>query len=420
MRAMITCVLCLGALTAVSSLAATRSGRIDADEHWSASENPWVITADVTIPEGVSVTAEPGVRLQLASGRSIFVYGRLDLRGEVDSPIHVEPQNTSRWGAINYEDQGAGDVIHCFVSRGDDSGGDRIGMINVYQSTGAVLIESCTFEDWPDDFNRKAIHMRDAPNVVIRDCWFGEGENEAVHGFNAPAVVEYCTFMHRYGYSDAVDIGETSLPGPVPHISHNTFYGGDDDAIDLDTCDAIVDGNLIMHHRGGSHDPIGVSGDQDTHPIIINNVIIDCESGVGFKNGADITVVNNTIIDCDKGIWMHQNPAHCRAVNNIIWVRDDQLPIKLEPGSTIDISHSIISGESVYPGEGNSNADPLFVDKDALDFHLQPDSPAIGAGVMDESAPDHDFDLTPRDSTIDIGAYAFQPPSAVHAWWMLR
>ena len=36
--------------------------------------------------------------------------------------------------------------------------------------------------------------------------------------------------------------------------------------------------------------------------------------------------------------------------------------------------------EGGWPGTGNNDADPLFVDPDNGDFRLQPDSPSIDAG----------------------------------------
>ncbi|MEN8219291.1 MAG: choice-of-anchor Q domain-containing protein [Pseudomonadota bacterium] len=67
-----------------------------------------------------------------------------------------------------------------------------------------------------------------------------------------------------------------------------------------------------------------------------------------------------------------------------------------------------------YSGEGNINADPLFVNDvpgPTLDLHLTAGSPAIDVGIP-ESAPDTDFDGNPRPSGkgYDMGAYEYQQP----------
>lgn len=68
------------------------------------------------------------------------------------------------------------------------------------------------------------------------------------------------------------------------------------------------------------------------------------------------------------------------------------------------IVHSII--QSGHLGEGNLDADPLFVDPEGGDYRLQAGSPAIDAGTT-EGAPAEDLDGNPRPlgTGVDIGAY---------------
>ncbi|MDP8245450.1 MAG: right-handed parallel beta-helix repeat-containing protein [Candidatus Hinthialibacter antarcticus] len=398
-------------------LAAERSGSLSQNETWSLAESPWMITDDLTIEEGATVTIEPGVEVKLGAGVSIEVLGVLNAVGEKDAAISFDRAGARRWGGVSCEEpNGGGRFVYCDIRDGDNVGSGRIGMFNVMGSAYPVEIMNCTFENWPDDFNRKAIHMEDIIDVHISGCYFGEGANEAVHGSNAAALVEYCTFARRYDYSDALDIGDTKRPGPVPIVRKNVFLGSDDDAIDLDNCDAIVDGNLVMNCRGGGNDPIGISGDAGAESIITNNIIINCENGIGFKNGANITVMNNTIIDCDRGIWLHQSAAFAQVINTIIWGRDDQQAVRLERGSGISVIHSILHGSSVYPGSGNSNQWPAFVDYEGGDYHLFPGSPAIAGGASVDDLPDTDFDGRLRRNPIDIGAYVFDEFSACCNW----
>jgi hypothetical protein len=103
------------------------------------------------------------------------------------------------------------------------------------------------------------------------------------------------------------------------------------------------------------------------------------------------------------------------------------------------ITYSCIEGETVWPGNGNINLDPLFVQPGrwedcgaggqpgcvyyewnpdtgeitawhrwVSDYHLQPGSPATDAGTS-EGAPATDIDGTPRPcwNGIDMGAYEY-------------
>lgn len=393
---------------------------------WSKLDSPVRILSDVTIPANAIVTIEPGVEIILNNGVDVLVIGTLNAVGNPADPVQWKSATNARWGCITVEQNGSADISHNTFDNGSSGQGQRIGVVNAYRSTGTVNIRNSTFTNWQN----KATQGYFSSHMLIEHCFFGEGANEAVHGVGMPVEIYHNIFARRFGYNDAIDVSGTRNPDPSPIIKYNVFLGGDDDGIDLDNCDAYVEGNLVMNSRSGNNDPIGISGDQGSQPILVNNVIINCESGIGFKNGADITVINNTIINCDKGIWLHQNPTHATVLNTIIWGDETQTAIKLEPGSTIDVSYSLIQGSPLYPGSGNINTLPFFIDMAANDFHLQLNSPAIDAGIKANWVADWDFNLQPRVDVsgipnvngpdfVDIGAFEFQPLETLIKMWKL-
>src|SRR5262249_42750061 len=62
-------------------------------------------------------------------------------------------------------------------------------------------------------------------------------------------------------------------------------------------------------------------------------------------------------------------------------------------------------------GIGDISDDPLFVNSNAGDFHLQSNSPCINAGINFSNAGDVDLDGSPRVNgpTVDLGAYEYYP-----------
>jgi len=85
------------------------------------------------------------------------------------------------------------------------------------------------------------------------------------------------------------------------------------------------------------------------------------------------------------------------------------------------VTYSDIRGG--YAGEGNIDADPMFVDSDSGDYHLQPGSPCIDTGDNEGVPPGltTDFEGNPRivdgdsDSVavVDMGADEYCPGASV-------
>ena len=84
--------------------------------------------------------------------------------------------------------------------------------------------------------------------------------------------------------------------------------------------------------------------------------------------------------------------------------------------SNLDIAFSDVQGG--YPGPGNIDANPLFVNGASGDFHLSGESPCIDAGDNSAVLDPKDLDGNPRivdgngDAVeeVDMGAFEFQLP----------
>ncbi|MEW6606757.1 MAG: right-handed parallel beta-helix repeat-containing protein [bacterium] len=109
------------------------------------------------------------------------------------------------------------------------------------------------------------------------------------------------------------------------------------------------------------------------------------------------TISNNSDPFCG-GIYCYSSSP--RVVNSILW-DDNPKEIHLEMGSSIDITYSDIEGG--WAGEGNIDADPLFVGSG--DYHLTADSPCIDTGTSTGAPPDDiDGDTRPQGAGYDMGS----------------
>ena len=87
------------------------------------------------------------------------------------------------------------------------------------------------------------------------------------------------------------------------------------------------------------------------------------------------------------------------------------------------ITDNLIEGGFGEPSDNNINADPLFVNGDYGDYHLQPGSPCIDASPHWTALPDYDFtNRTSRyldgdgdgEPAVDIGPYEYELPNRVY------
>ncbi|MFC2138848.1 sugar-binding protein, partial [Bacteroidota bacterium] len=176
-------------------------------------------------------------------------------------------------------------------------------------------------------------------------------------------------------------------------VLSNNSAGNDGGAIE-NCCENIIIENCKFisnsANRGGA---ILSHGQCDIKNSLISNNNSDAITGRNFQ------IYNSTIINNQNnafGLW-----ENCVLRNCIIWNNSDNYGFD-------DIQYSLIEGG--YSGTGNINTDPLFIDPDNEDYHLQKSSPCINTGTPDTSGlniPATDLDGNPRiyEGRIDMGAY---------------
>ena len=210
-----------------------------------------------------------------------------------------------------------------------------------------------------------------------------------------------------------------------PTITNNTITSIAGDGIYNYKSSPTITNNIItgnssygIHNRDNSSPTItnntitgnslhGIDNSYRSSPTITNNTITgNSLDGILNYYHSSPTITNNTITgNSRRGIynWDSSSPT---VTNSILWDNGQEI---YNSNSTPVVTYSDIEGG--YTGTGNIDADPLFVNPGAGDYHLQSTSPAIDTG--DNAAAiaaglTTDFEGDPRiwplGGVVDMGA----------------
>lgn len=380
------------------------SGTLGASAVWDAAGSPYLVTTHLRVPDETTLTIEPGVVVQLFPGASITVNGVLAAEGTKDRQVLFERVSgvSARWGYLRFDGSQGSILRHCVFEYGSGTGSFSSSIPErsaLYITDSEMTVERCAFRFF-DDY---VLTAEDSLLTISHNTFYETGE--AINLTRCVATIEHNKIDGVRNGDDAIDINADWVhPTPTPVvIDSNVILRVSGDGIDLGGCSPLIRGNLI--HLCADK---GISLGEGSGGRIENNILMMNGMGIAIKDGSNPLIVNNTIVKNGVGLSYYQKGAAYgggkgNVVNSIVWGNDTD--VSYDCLSLPNISYSIVGGESLWPGEGNLNENPLFLDADRNDLRLREDSPAVDSATS-EVSPDSDFcgELRPVGAAPDMGA----------------
>jgi hypothetical protein len=409
----------------LSALPATAQIYLSGPQSDTLDAGEYIVEDDIWVEWETLWYLRPGVVLRFYEDTQCYNHGALYAMGEEGDSIRFEAYDPDLpWEGIDYRVSG----YFCYMNYTVVTGSNETGVY--VEDFAAVDIAHSRFshnsaeeEDQGAGIQSRSGGGQDLLEVTISD-------NEGI-GYYADAGGELrdCTIKGNTG---------TGLSGYAAHLNviGCTFRENMNSAVNAFQCTITMDSCEFRENhavRGGAiyvAGPYGVA-----HSLFIDNVA-EIAGGAIYQEGDapfDITNCNlyeNQADSVGSAIYGHYMfVANCNIMNNY----DASEAVYVEDGMEFLIANTLFyanQGDDVYEatpmwpfGEfgildstnvngdscdywGNLFMDPLFVDIENEDFHLQPSSPCIDAGWP--YAP-----LDPDSTLSDIGMHYFDQSNAV-------
>ncbi len=173
------------------------------------------------------------------------------------------------------------------------------------------------------------------------------------------------------------------------------FYNNISDSV---ITNSLFFSNTAVFKSDSTNEDEGTGG--GLHSAGANTSLVNCTFAGNAASLGGQAIHSAEYSDPNAGNQLYEDATNI--INTILWGNGTE-EIGLNNAVPV-VTYSDVEGG--YTGDGNIDADPLFVNSAGGDLHLQAGSPCIGAADP-EAAPKTDIEGNPRDDEPDMGAYEF-------------
>lgn len=374
-------------------------GTITGDITWTPADcDPYVVTGNMKIATGATLTLEPGTTVAFTEATLLEVDGALVARGEAAQPITFTAAGSSptggHWARIQFNDSSTDAT---YDGSGNYSGGSVIQHAIVEYAGGS------------DISNNAALRLVSASplidHVIIRnnDGWAISGGGDNLHITNS-AVMDNEKGLYLSS-DDIVVSGNT--------VNDNQFHG-----IWLTNTGGVISNNTVSRNVGVG---INLSTSWSGKPVVSDNLIVhNQEGGVVLRHGNPIfrsnTIMHNTSRSSGAGIYVASGGPvieHTTVMSNTSEWNGGGVSVFIS--ARVDIHHSSITHNSALRGGGIylSRSTSATVSNSNIYGNSAPE----GSAIYNESSRDIDaannYWQTTDDQAIEARIWHFVDDAAM-------
>jgi len=338
------------------------------------------------------------------------VAGSIQSLGTFESPVTITAYSPGRnWGELHHDNAAPSTFIYTNITQAGHS--PRVGHSNsgpTIRASGSVFVfENCSLTDNAG----KIGHITSGCDLTFRNCLFARSVmGPEISGTALLFENGWITDMRANDDADGIYI-HGQRAGQQCTLIHGVAANIDDDGIDTLGSEVTIEDFIVRDCKDKGISIYGGQVDINYCLVVENNkapedpTIATIATKTVEGATAIVNIDHTTIVatkaagHSDVGIQSHNKYGVTsgtiiyNVTNSIIDATD---PIDVQSPyleSDIHINYSDVFGET-WPGTGNLNTDPMFVDRSNHDYRLAETSPCINAG---DPAAEPDPDLTVTD-----------------------
>lgn len=288
-------------------------GVLTSNETYSPDNNPYIVTQDLIVSSGITLTILPGVEMLFEYGTSLISNGTLIAKGSPDQKISFLPKNpqtlSGQWNGISF-----------------DSNKTLMGTDSSYIS-GSVLSDAII-----SNASRSVILNKGSALLIeavdIRNCSFGIYLNESGYTTIRNSKFTYCDF--------GIFIA-SGFRNPENKIYGNTIYGSSDVGIFINS-DALYSHHNQIHNNSILACGIGLhignySNNGEANNVISHNIFHSNKDAIRLFHKSN-SISNNYFVLNRNGIICWQSDYN--AITRNLFSRNKLYAVTLAAGSSFN------------------------------------------------------------------------------------